>query len=61
VLIKAEILISRKVSYIFWVASDKVVHADNLVVVGEKTVAEVRAEKTSCSCDENTHRFILFV
>ena len=43
----------KQVLYVFEVTGDEVVHTDNAVALGDKSVAEVRAQKTRGTGNKN--------
>ncbi len=55
VLVKTEIVISYQVSDVILAAGDEVVHADDLMSLGQQAVTQVGAQETCGSGDQNSH------
>ena len=60
-LVKSEVFIAHKVGNVVRATGDEIVHPDNLMPVSNQTVGEMRAEKSGCASNKNTHKIILFL
>jgi len=49
-----EIGVSNKVGNVVFLTGEKIVHADHIVAIGDKTVAEMTPKKTGSSCDKGS-------
>ncbi len=55
ILDERKILVSCQMRNIISGSRDQIVHADDLVAFGQKSITQVRPQKTSRAGDQNTH------